>query len=134
MVLPTRLQQPFRASGEVACKIMLDLTIYLTGPSEGELEDLIRIYQKHCPPQRLSRYKIAEFETWASVNSPRLTASGRSAAAAGIADAYLEPVRRRIRESRALELRYWDGREIDAIDGSWSLDIASIKRLDSGLH
>ena len=113
---------------------MLDLTVYLVGPDESELDFLVRLYTRACPRDRLSRYKIAEFEHWPTVANPALTASGRQAAAHGLPTPALEPVRRRIRDGRAFELRFWDGREIDAAEGSWSFSCTRIHLRRSGLH
>jgi hypothetical protein len=132
--LPPQLATPFSASGRVACKVMLDLTIYLAGPSEAELEYLTELYCRTCPRDRLTRYKISELEHWPSIAAPELTQSARLAAAHGVASPALEPVRRRIRAGRAFELRFWDGHEIDAPDGSWSFSCTGIKLRGSGLH
>src|SRR5215831_9400653 len=96
--LPPRLATPVVISGKVASKVVLDLTVYLVGPSEQELEFLIDYYESLCPPGALVRYQISEMPWWLRVASPRLTASGRAAAAAGVKRPYLEPVRKRIRE------------------------------------
>ena len=43
--LPPQLALPILASGNIVCKVMLDLTAYLTGPSVEELEYLIDLYK-----------------------------------------------------------------------------------------
>jgi hypothetical protein len=113
---------------------MLDLTIYLEDPTEGELEYLVDLYAKTCPQNRLTRYKISELEYWPMVANPVLTKSARLAAANRMANPALEPVRRRIRAGRAFELRFWDGNEINASDESWSFSCTRIKLRRSGLH
>ncbi|SAL83431.1 hypothetical protein AWB67_06405 [Caballeronia terrestris] len=134
MNLPPQLSTPFIASGRVACKVMLDLTVYLVGPTEAELEYLIDLYSRACPRDRLIRYKISELEYWPALSNPVLTKSGRLAAANGTASPALEPVRQRIRTGRAFEVRFWDGNEIDAPDGSWSFSCTGLKLRRSGLH
>jgi hypothetical protein len=113
MNLPPQLATSFSASGRIACKVMLDLTVYLVEPSEAELEYLVGLYTRTCPRARLTRYKISEIEYWPAVADPVLTKSSRWAAAHGAASPVLEPVRRRVRADRAFELRFWDGNEID---------------------
>jgi hypothetical protein len=132
--LPAELTRPIMSDGRVIAKLMLDLTVYLQGPSVTELQTLIELYEELCPPQRLFKYKIAEFEFWPQIGYPELTASGRVAQAAGVRDAHLEPVRRRIWEGRAFELGFWDGREIDDPDGSWSFVCRRIRLRSTGLH
>jgi hypothetical protein len=113
---------------------MLDLTVYLEGPSERELECLIDLYESICPSGSLVKYKIAELVYWPDLASPDLTASGRAAAAAGIPRPYIEPVRRRIRDGRGFELQYWDGRTISDRKGSWSFNSRRIHLRTTGLH
>lgn len=113
---------------------MLDLTVYLTGPTEAELAYLVDLYGRTCPSSRLVRYKIKELEYWPPIAEPDLTRSARQAAAEGIASPALEPVRRRIRTDRAFELRFWDGLEIEDTAGSWSFTCTRIKLRPSGLH
>src|SRR6267378_4126794 len=105
--LPRELAEPVVIGRKVASKVMLDLTVYLKGPSEPELEYLIDYYESICPPDRFLKYTIGEIEDWPTLASPELTASGRAAAAAGIRRPYLEPVRQRIRDGRAFEIQFW---------------------------
>jgi Type VI immunity for VRR-NUC len=132
--IPSELANPVVVAGQVASKIMLDLTVYLLGPSEEELEYLVDFYERICPPDRLVRYKIAEIEHWSAISRPDLTASGRAAASAGIRRPFLEPARRRIRDGRAFEIQFWDGRSIDDPEGSWSFSCRRIHLRSSGLH
>jgi hypothetical protein len=131
--LPPALAKPVVISGKVASKVMLDLTVYLRGPSERELDYLIDLYESICPPDRLAKYKIAELEFWPRIARPVLTISGRAAEAAGIKHPYFEPARERIRQGRAFEVQFWDGREIDDPDGSWSFNCRSIHKRSKGL-
>ncbi|WP_244846699.1 type VI immunity family protein [Mesorhizobium sp. L-8-3] len=101
---------------------MLDLTIYLQGPTEEEFEFLLDLYEAACPTDRLIKFKIAELPIWSYIAAPRLTMQGRSAATARIRRPYFEPSRERIRQGRAFEAQYWDGLEIDEPSGSWSLN------------
>ena len=132
--LPSALARPARVDDEVACKVALDLTLYVAGPSEAELDWLLRFYAELCPSDRLSKYTITELNYWADVDRPVLTDSGRRAAELGDPQAALEPVRRRLRGDRAFEVGYWDGREIDDPEGSWSMRCHRIKLRSSGLH
>jgi hypothetical protein len=113
---------------------MIDLTVYLIGPSERELELLIQLYESICPADRLVNYKIDEFDYWVPLAQPELTATGRLAAMAGIKRPHLEPVRRRIADGRTFELQLWDGRAIDDSEGSWSFTCRRIHRRSTGLH
>jgi Type VI immunity for VRR-NUC len=132
--LPTELATPALVSGKVASKVLLDLTVYLAGPSEQELEHLIDFYETLCPPGRLVKYKIGELEHWPPLARPELTASARIAAAAGIKRPYLEPVRKRIRDGRSFEIQFWDGLSINDPIGCWSFNCRRIHLLSSGLH
>lgn len=132
--LPSELATPSVISGKVASKVMLDLTVYLAGPSEHELEHLLDLYTSICPPGRLVKYTITELQYWSNIANPDLTASGRKAAITGVRRPYLEPIRRRIRDGRAFEIQLWDGRSIDDSGGSWSFNCQRIRRRSSGLH
>lgn len=132
--MPLQLATPAIISGKIASKVMLDLTVYLTGPSEHELDYLIDLYERICPSDRLVRYKISELEYWSSIASPDLTASGRDAAAVGIRRPYLQPVRQRIQDGRAFEIQFWDGRSINEPDGSWSFNCRRMHHRSTGLH
>src|SRR4051794_25867944 len=96
--IPPQLATPVVISRQVASKVMLDLTVYLVGPAEQELEFLIDYYESLCPPGRMVHYRISELPSWRRVANPHLTASGRAAAAAGVKRPYLEPVRKRKRD------------------------------------
>ena len=132
--LPAELVTPRHLNNRVAARVMLDLTVYIAGPSEQELEFLLSLYERYCPPERMRQYKIAELEYWVPLAQPVLTASGRAAAAKGIQRPWLEPVRQRIRAGRALELQFWDGRTIDDPQGSWHFSCRRIHLRSSGLH
>lgn len=121
-------------SGWTISKVMLDLTVYLQGPSEHELEYLVDLYARFCPTARQEVYTIAELEYWPTIVNPHLTASSRIAATAGVNRPFLEPVRQRIREGRAFEIQFWDGREIGDPDGSWSFSCRRIHLRSAGLH
>jgi len=132
--LPPRLATSVVISGQVASKVVLDLTVYLVGPSEQEFEFLIDYYERLCPPSGMVHYQISETPWWLRVANPLLTASGRAAAAAGVKRPYLEPVRKRIRDGRAFDVQFWDGRDIDDPEGCWSFRCGRIHRHSSGLH
>ena len=53
--LPSQLAAPFSVDGRVACKVLLDLTVYLAGPSESEFEFLLDLYDSYCPIDRRSK-------------------------------------------------------------------------------
>ncbi|MFE0018413.1 type VI immunity family protein [Mesorhizobium sp. NPDC059054] len=131
--LSAALTQPLWVGDEVALKVMLDLTVYLEGPTERDFEFLLDLYESVCPPTRLREFKIAELPLWSSLAQPILTMHGRAAAAAGIRRPYFEPVRERIRQGRAFEAQYWDGQEIDVLSGSWSLNCRRIHLRSEGL-
>lgn len=132
--LPPQLATPVVISGQVASKVVLDLTVYLEGPSEQELEFLIDYYESLCPSGGMDHYSISELQSWRRVANPHLTASGRAAGAAGVKRPYLEPVRKRIRDGRAFDVQFWDGRDIDDPDGCWSFRCGRIHLRSSGLH
>jgi Protein of unknown function (DUF3396) len=132
--VPARLATPTVVSERVVAKVMLDLTVYLARPSEQEFEYLCDLYEGLCPPERLVKYKIAEFELWSRLTYPVLTASGRVAAAAGLNRPYFEPVRQRIRDGRAFEAQFWDGWSIEDPDGSWSFSCRGIHLRSTGVH
>lgn len=132
--LAPRLSTPVVVSGHVASRVVLDLTVYLAGPSERELAFLVDFYESLCPPGGMARYQVSESPWWVRVTTPRLTASGRAAAAAGVRRPYLETIRRRVREGRAFDVQFWDGRDIDDPDSCWSFRCGRIHRQTSGLH
>jgi Type VI immunity for VRR-NUC len=132
--LPAPLARPIAVSQTVVAKVMLDLTVYLTGPSVDEFDYLVNLYDSICPRDRLVKYKISELEFWPRIANPVLTTSGRSAAAAGVRHPYFEPARERIRQGRAFESQFWDGREIGDPEGSWSFSCRSLHLRSSGLH
>jgi hypothetical protein len=132
--LPPVLATPIVVDGRVVAKVMLDLTVYLAGPNEQELEYLVEWYERRCPADRLVKYSIAEIMVWSRLEHAHLTASARAAAAAGDRRPYVEPVRRRVREGRAFDLMFWDGRRIEDPHGSWSFSCRRIHLRRSGLH
>ncbi len=113
---------------------MLDLTVYLKGPTRAELDFLIGLYRQVSPAGSIQRIGLAEFPYWLLASAPELTSSGRIAEREGLPDPYLQPVYRRIREGRAFELRYWDHVSLDDPRGSWSFSCHRVHRRDSGLH
>lgn len=119
-------------AGRIVARVMQDLTVYLAGPSEQELDFLVDLYARMCPAERLVRYKIAELPVWPRIDEPVWTASSRAAAASK--RPYFEPTRKRIREGRSFAAQLWDGREIDDPAGSWSFNCQRIHRRSSGLH
>jgi Protein of unknown function (DUF3396) len=131
--LPPALSDPFVVGRQVALKVMLDLTVYLEGPSEREFEYLIDLYEVICPLDRLLKFKIAELPIWSSIANPMLTMHGRAAARAGIRRPYFEPSRERIRQGRAFEAQYWDGLDIDEPEGSWNYNCQRTHLRSEGL-
>lgn len=125
--LPASLLQPFAVGDEVALKVMLDLTVYLDGPTESEFEYLFDLYESICPAGLLRRFKIAELPMWSGLDDPILTMHARAAAAEGIKRPYFQAVRERIRQGRGFEAQYWDGRTIDDMSGSWSFNCQRLR-------
>lgn len=132
--LPPELVSSTPAYGRIVAKVMQDLTVYLAGPTEQELEYLISLYEQLCPKERQKKYKIAELPYWVPLAQPQLTQSGRAAQANGIPRPYLEPVRRRIREGRAFEIQFWDGHTLDDPNGSWSFACRRLHLRKTGHH
>ena len=132
--LPSQLASPMLIRERPALKVMLDLTVYIVGPLEQELEYLVDLYASLCPKEYMTKYKISELEYWSYVERPSLTASGRMAMKTGIRRPYMEPARKRIREGRAFEIQFWDGRALEDVRGSWSFNCRRIKLRQSGLH
>jgi hypothetical protein len=131
--LPLPLIEPLVVGDEVALKVMLDLTVYLEGPTEREFEYLFDLYEAICPPNGLLKFKIGELPVWSSIANPMLTMHGRAAAGAGIRRPYFEAVRERIRQGRAFEAQSWDGLEIENPAGSWNLNCQRIHLRPEGL-
>lgn len=134
MQLPDALTRPRVQNNQTLCKLTLDLTLYLTGPTLEEFEYLVDIYHRLCPRERLQQYAIMETPYWLPVTNPTLTMSGRAAANAGRLRPYLEPVRNRIREGRGFRLHYWDGHDINNPAGCWSFTCARVHKKSSGHH
>lgn len=131
--LPRTLTAPIVVGRQVALKVMLDLTVYLEGPSEQEFDYLLSLYETLCPPDRLAKFKIAELPIWSRIAAPMLTMRGRAAAAAGIGRPYFEPSRERLRQGRAFEAQYWDGLDIDEPNGTWNLNCQRAHSRSKGL-
>ncbi len=134
VTLPTELETPFRVEDQVASKVMLDLTIYLVGPTEEEFDFLFDLYDQISSPEHRVKYKISELPYWVFLDSPKLTLRGREASSAGKKRPYFEPVRQRIQEGRAFEASFWDGRSIGDQGGSWSFSCKCMHLRSSGLH
>jgi hypothetical protein len=132
--LPPQLVTPLQLDNEVVLKVVLDLTVYLVGPTEAELEALCDLYESVCPPGRLVAFRIDELLAWSDLGTPELTASAQRAAAAGVTRPYLEATRERIRAGRAFSMALWDHKEGEDPDGSWSMNVRSVKRRNSGLY
>jgi hypothetical protein len=131
--LPVRLTEPFVSVGQVVLTTMLDLTVYLVGPTEAELDWLCDWYLNLCPPEHRVAFKIDELMAWSSLSQPALTQRGRHATVQGVCRPYLEASRARIREGRAFEVQFWDRRQIADRD-SWSFRCTRIKRRTSGMY
>lgn len=127
--IPGVLQQPLMGEDddgelEVVAKLVLDLTVYLEEPSPEEFKDLVSLYEKICPPDRMKKYVTDELcGLWGSVRRPRLTISGRAAKASGQPHPYFAPVLQRIRDGREFQCGFWDGQEIEQRDGSWAFSV-----------
>ena len=128
------LVAPLRVSGRVASKVMMDITVYLVGPSVKELEFLLELYKEICPEKRYKNYTTTELDFWPKISNPILTSSCRKAALNGIKEPIFESTRKRIREGRAFSIGIWDGMEIDDINGSWSFACQSFHLRSTGLH
>jgi hypothetical protein len=132
--LPPQLADPVVVSGKVIAKTLLDLTVYLEGPSVAELDFLLDLYERLRPSDaEPQKYAIDELVNWWPLRNPELTDSGRAAAAAGIRRPYFEPVRQRIRDGRAFRCGLWDGVQLDDPRGSWSFHCARIHLRRTGL-
>jgi hypothetical protein len=133
--LPSRLAELHVIDGKPAFKVLLDLTLYLTGPTADELEFLLDLFDELCPvPSRDQRYLIDEIVDWCPVHAPLLTDLGREAAARGAKRPFFAPTFRRIAEGRALTAELWDGRSIDDPSGSWSFSCRRTHSKKDGLR
>ena len=112
--LHPRLAKPIVLGGVTLSETVLDLTLYLTGPTEAELEWLVNYYEQICSRARFRFYSIPELPDWDPVDDPDLTKSGRAAAKKGTHRPYLEPVRNRIRNHREFHLQIWDGLDLSS--------------------
>ena len=119
--LPSQLTKAATFDGKTAWKVLLDLTVYLAGPTVRELDFLLDLYEELCPTRPTDhQYLIDELADWWPVHQPRLTSLGRNAARDGAKHPYFEPSRQRIVDARALTAKLWDGRSIEDPTGSWS--------------
>jgi hypothetical protein len=134
LTLPPRLSSLPTIDGQVGLRVVIDFTIYLKGPSEGDLDALWDLYEAVCPKGRRVSFKIDELLLWSPIANPELTQSAREALASGRKRPYFEATRRRVRSRRSFTSRIWDGREIGDPDGSWSFTCAGLRRRASGLH
>ena len=114
-------------------RLLLQVVLYPTSLTVAEFDWLLGFYQTFCPPDRITRFKIAELLDWSDLDDPVLTRAARDAAAAGRRWPQFEAVRNRIREGRALEAQLWDGRTM-AAGGTFNMHVRALKYHDSGLH
>jgi hypothetical protein len=114
-------------------RLLLQVVLYPKTLTVGDFDWLLAFYQSVCPPDRITRFKIAELMDWSDLDDPVMTLSAREAAAAGRRWPHFEAARNRIREGRALEAQLWDGREM-AAGGTFNLHIRALKYRDTGLH
>src|SRR5215470_9662970 len=106
------LATPTTVDGQPASQVRLDLTVYVVGPSEAELEFLLSMYEEICPPNHRTLYIDSEFEQWTDIKRPVLTLSGQQANAAGIPRPYFEPERKRLREGRKFLVGFSDEQKV----------------------
>jgi hypothetical protein len=115
-------------------EVRLDLTAYLVGPSENELEYLLGMYDGICPASHRTLYIESQHELWIDINRPVLTLSGQQAAVAGIPRPYFEPERKRLREGRKFLVGFSDEQKANDPDDGWSFRCGSLHRRKTGLH
>lgn len=123
-----------KVEDKIVSRVVLDLTLYLVGPSLSELDYLINIYSRICPADKLTRYTITELQFWPLISNPVLTSSARIASQKGKNYSYFEPVRHRIEDGRAFDAQLWDGNEISESEGSWNFSCRRIHNHLTGLH
>jgi TseV toxin immunity protein TsiV len=109
--LPPALAQPVIVDGRPLIHTTLDVTLYVPDAAEPDLDFLIELYRRLCPPSRFVYYATAESLGWDSVDDPLLTNSGYEAARRSEPLPFLAPVRKRIRNDRPFFLSFWDGRD-----------------------
>jgi hypothetical protein len=131
--LPTALTT-FSISGNGPLnRLLLQVVLYPKTLTVADFDWLLGFYQTICPPDRITKFKIAELMDWSDLDDPVMTLSARDAAAAGGRWPHFEAVRNRIRDGRALEAQLWDGREM-ADGGTFNLHIRALKYRETGLH
>jgi hypothetical protein len=130
--LPAPLAQPLRTDGLAAAKVMLDLTVYLQGPSLAELDFLVDWYARTAPAGRLRKFKLAEQPNWLDLSLPHPTACDADAAMTPAPLPFLASVRERVSDGRAFSVGVWDGRPIDDQEGSWSFNCTRVQLAERG--
>ena len=58
--LPVQLKTPYRYQSHTALKVLLDLTIYLDGPTVDELDWLCDYYDSICPAADRTAFQISD--------------------------------------------------------------------------
>lgn len=128
------LATPTIVDGQPASQVRLDLTAYVVGPSETELEFLLSLYERICPANHRTLYIESTLQLWTDINRPVLTLSGQRATVAGIPRPYFEPERERLREGRSFLVGLSDKQDVNDPDDGWSFRCGSIHRRETGLH
>lgn len=128
------LEDPIRLDGSLIGRLLLDLTVYLVGPSVAEFDWSCAQYEAIVEPTKRLRYQTPELQLWSDVRHPDLTASGRRVASAGVTRPYFEPCRQRIRDDRAFFARYWDGTSLDDPSAIFAFNCGATRKKESGTH
>jgi hypothetical protein len=117
LTLPPRLASPVMSDGEVAVRLMLDLTVYLVGPTEQELELFVDLQERFWPKGASVEYAVLESNELRAPSNPEPTLSVREALAKGVKRPFLAPVRKRIQQQRAFTLFFQNGQSFDDPQG-----------------
>lgn len=126
-LIGSKLSEPLKSeNGQIVARVVLNLTVYFHDLSEEDFLQLLGLYQRYCPDNRMSLYTTTEWHGWAPIDTPRVTDSVVAAMASGDPWPTLAPVKRRIHEGRGFELRFWDGNEIENEAGSWSFSCLKV--------
>ena len=112
---------------------LLQVVIYPKALTVDQFDWLLHLYQSLVPPDRITKFKIAELPSWSDIARPALTRSARDAVAQRRPWPYFEASRDRIRDHRALEAQLWDGREMGE-GGTYNLHVRALKYRETGLH
>jgi len=95
----------YSQDGRLLVVVLQDLTVYARQLTLEGFDASLRLFAQMCPPESWQMYKLRETVVWDDVRRPILLPNDTPREGDY---PFLESVRRRIRDGRAVEFRLWD--------------------------